>query len=277
MNHLNIRKIIKEALNEDLFAGDITSESIFDKDFEVSGTFIAKDHGIIAGLPVIIEVFKELSSGIVCSPLVSDGTLVIPGTKIATIIGPVKPILAGERVALNFIQHLSGIATYTYEIVQLVKDYPVKIVDTRKTTPGLRALQKYAVRQGGGFNHRFNLSDAVLIKDNHIAACGSITEAINRCRKYIPHTMRIEVEVETEEQVKEALAAKADIIMLDNMDPAQMKKMVELIDHQAIVEASGNVNKNNIVAIAASGVDIISIGALTHSVKALDISLDVLI
>ncbi|HOP74038.1 MAG TPA: carboxylating nicotinate-nucleotide diphosphorylase [Bacillota bacterium] len=273
MNTLLLKEIIRYAINEDSGYGDITSEAIFDKNFEISGTFIAKADGIIAGLPVVSAVFDEIDPRIVFSPLISDGTPVSPGMKIATVQGPVKPILAGERIALNFLQRLSGIATYTSSLAKLIKDYPAKIVDTRKTTPGLRMLEKYAVRQGGGHNHRFNLSDAVLIKDNHIAACGSITKAIERCRAYIPHTMRIEVEVENETQVREALAAKADIIMLDNMTPAEMKRMVELINGQAIVEASGNVNEKNIVEIAATGVDIISIGSLTHSVRALDISL----
>lgn len=273
MNTLLLKEIIRYAINEDSGYGDITSEAIFDKNFEISGTFIAKADGIIAGLPVVSAVFDEIDPRIVFSPLISDGTPVSPGMKIATVQGPVKPILAGERIALNFLQRLSGIATYTSSLAKLIKDYPAKIVDTRKTTPGLRMLEKYAVRQGGGHNHRFNLSDAVLIKDNHIAACGSITKAIERCRAYIPHTMRIEVEVENETQVREALAAKADIIMLDNMTPAEMKRMVELINGQAIVEASGNVNETNIVEIAATGVDIISVGSLTHSVRALDISL----
>ncbi len=273
MNALLLKEIIRNAINEDSGYGDITSEAIFDKDFEISGMFIAKADGVIAGLPVVSAVFEEIDPRIVCSPLITDGTSVTRGTKIATVKGPVKPILAGERIALNFLQRLSGIATYTASLVKLIQDYPAKVVDTRKTTPGLRMLEKYAVRQGGGHNHRFNLSDAVLIKDNHIAACGSITKAIERCRAYIPHTMRIEVEVENEAQVREALAAKADIIMLDNMSPAEMKRMVELINGQAIVEASGNVNETNIVEIAATGVDIISVGSLTHSVRALDISL----
>lgn len=275
MNPLLLKPIVQNALIEDTTYGDITSEAIFDKDFEVSGVFVAKSAGIIAGLPVIIAVFQELNPRIVCSPLVADGAAVSESVKIATIKGPVKPILAGERVALNFLQRLSGIATYTANLLHLTEGYPARIVDTRKTTPGLRMLEKYAVRQGGGHNHRFNLNDAVLIKDNHIAACGSITEAVRRCRAYISHTMRIEVETETEDQVKEALEAKADIIMLDNMPLADMKRMVEWIAGRALVEASGNVNEATIREIAATGVDIISVGALTHSVKALDISLDI--
>jgi len=273
MNPLLITKIIQEALKEDLFAGDVTSEAIFDRDFEISGVFIAKSDGVIAGLPVIIEVFRQLNKEVICAPLITDGTRVAAGTKIATVTGPVKPILAGERTALNFLQRLSGIAGYTARLVELIKDYPARVVDTRKTAPGLRFLEKYAVRQGGGRNHRFNLGDAILIKDNHISACGSITEAVRRCREYAPHTMTIEVETETEAQVREALTAKADIIMLDNMEPPEMKRMVKLINHHALVEASGKIDEANIIEIAAAGVDIISAGALTHSVKALDISL----
>ena len=275
MNKLSISQIIKAALLEDITYGDLTSEAIFDKDFDVSGTFIAKADGVIAGLPLVSAVFKEIDSRVVCSPLVADGTKVTSGTKIATIKGPIKPILSGERVALNFIQHLSGVATYTARMVVLVEEYHAKIVDTRKTTPGLRILEKYAVRKGGGRNHRFNLSDGVLIKDNHISACGSITEAIARCRAYAPHTTRIEVETENEAQVQEALAAGADIIMLDNMSPSEMKQMVELIAGRAITEASGGISDANITEVAAAGVDIISIGALTHSVRALDISLEI--
>jgi nicotinate-nucleotide pyrophosphorylase (carboxylating) len=206
-----------------------------------------------------------------------DGDSVSSGTEIAKVTGPVKSILAGERVALNFLQHLSGIATKTARLVKLVEGFPVKVADTRKTTPGLRVLEKYAVLQGGGHNHRFNLADAVLIKDNHIAACGSILEAIRRAREAIPHTMKIEIEVENESQVNEALEAKADIIMLDNMTPAQMTDMVRLINGRAIVEASGNIDESTIKEVAAAGVDVISSGAITHSVNALDISLDILI
>lgn len=275
MNPLLLKQIVQNALIEDATYGDITSEAIFDKDFEISGVFMAKSAGIVAGLPVIAAVFQELNPRIVCSPLVGDGAAVGEGVKIATVKGPVKPILTGERVALNFLQRLSGIATATHTLLQLIADYPARIVDTRKTTPGLRMLEKYAIRQGGGHNHRFNLNDAVLIKDNHIAACGSITEAVRRCRDYIPHTMRIEVEAENEAQVQEALTAGADIIMLDNMSCPEMQRMVEWIAGRALVEASGNVNTATIRDIAATGVDIISVGGLTHSVKALDISLDI--
>jgi nicotinate-nucleotide pyrophosphorylase (carboxylating) len=275
MNRLIITKIVNNALNEDIFSGDITSETIFTADLPARANFIAKAPGIIAGFPVVQEIFHQLDPKVVCYAKLPEGSPVEKGDIIGEVNGSIKAILSGERVALNFLQRLSGIATQTANLVKLVADYPVRIVDTRKTTPGLRILEKYAVRQGGGFNHRFNLADAILIKDNHIAACGSLTEAVRRVRQQIPHTMRIEVEVETEAQVTEALAAQADIIMLDNMSPAAMTRMVKLIDHRAIVEASGMITEITVKDVAATGVDIISVGAITHSVKALDISLEV--
>lgn len=275
MNRFILEKIVKGALLEDLQQGDITSEAIFDKDFMAEAVFMAKAGGILAGLPVVSEVFHQLNRDMICLKSLSDGAEVSPGTEIAIWHGPIRSILAGERVALNFLQRLSGIATQTARLVNLKGDLPAKIVDTRKTTPGLRMLEKYAVRMGGGCNHRFNLADAVLIKDNHIEACGSIAEAVRRAKDYIPHTMTIEVEVETKAQVEEALAAGADIIMLDNMPAPEMRAMVELINQRALVEASGNVDEHTIKEIAATGVDIISVGAITHSVRALDISLDV--
>jgi len=277
MNPILIKEIVKQALEEDLGIGDLTSDSIFKEDFNTNAVFRAKSSGVIAGLPIAVEVFQLLDPGINFTAFVTDGVVVSSGAEIAKVTGPIKSILAGERVALNFLQHLSGIATKTAGLVKLVEEFPVKVVDTRKTTPGLRILEKYAVLQGGGHNHRFNLADAVLIKDNHIKACGSILEAVKRAREGIPHTMKIEIEVENETQVKEALAAKVDIIMLDNMTPAQMAVMVRLINGRAIVEASGNIDESSIKAVAAAGVDIISSGAITHSVNALDISLDILI
>ena len=275
MNPLLIKKIVKQALEEDLGTGDITSESIFIENFHTNAVFLVKSPGVVAGLPVAAEVFRLLHPEINFTTLVTDGVNVPPSAEIAKVTGPVKSILAGERVALNFLQRLSGIATKTARLVKLVEDFPVKVVDTRKTTPGLRLLEKYAVLQGGGHNHRFNLADAVLIKDNHIAACGSILEAIKRAREAVPHTMKIEIEVENETQVNEALEARADIIMLDNMTPVQMAAMVKLINGKAIVEASGNIDESTIREVAAAGVDIISSGAITHSVNALDISLDI--
>lgn len=275
MNPFIIKETVKRALEEDLGIGDITSDSVLSENFNTSAIFLVKSPGIIAGLPVVTEVWHQLDPGLIFTTEVKDGAFVSTGTEIAKISGPVKSILAGERVALNFLQRLSGIATKTARLVKLVEGFPVKVVDTRKTTPGLRILEKYAVLQGGGHNHRFNLADAVLIKDNHIAACGSILEAVKRARAAVPHTMTIEVEVENEMQTREALEAKADIIMLDNMTPEQMTAMVRLINGKAIVEASGNINESTIKEVAATGVNIISVGAITHSVTALDISLDI--
>jgi len=203
-----------------------------------------------------------------------DGTAAQPGEVMLTIAGPVVDLLKAERTALNLLQRLCGIATITRRFVDAVKPHPARITDTRKTTPGLRLLEKYAVMVGGGFNHRFNLTDGVLIKDNHIAACGSITEAVSRARKKIPHTIRIEVETDTLEQVTECLACGVDIIMLDNMDLETMGRAVEMIDHTCLVEASGGVNLTTVAGIAGTGVDIISVGALTHSAPACDIGMD---
>jgi nicotinate-nucleotide pyrophosphorylase (carboxylating) len=275
MNRLILAEIVKNALNEDIFSGDITSEAIFTNVIQCRANFSAKNPGVIAGFPVVQEVFRQLDPKVVCYAKLPEGSRIQTGEIIGEVTGSIQAILNGERVALNFLQRLSGIATQTANLVNLIADYPARIVDTRKTTPGLRILEKYAVRQGGGFNHRFNLADAVLIKDNHIAACGSITEAVNRVRQRVPHTMRIEVEVETEAQVREALAAQADIIMLDNMDPTEMTRMVTVIDHRALVEASGTINETTVKEVAATGVDLISVGAITHSVKALDISLEI--
>ncbi len=277
MNHILLEKIVRQALSEDIGTGDITSEVLFPASHRKisQAEFLAKAEGVIAGLTVAAEVYRQVDPSVVFTVLVAEGTAVTPGTVIATVQGPIQALLTGERVALNFLQRLSGIASKTARLTQQLSGLAVRLVDTRKTTPGLRMLEKYAVRQGGGFNHRYNLSDAVLIKDNHIAACGSITAAVQRARRAIPHTMTIEVEVESEAQVHEALTAGADIIMLDNMSPEQMAAMVQLINHQAVVEASGNVDEHNIRAVAESGIDIISSGAITHSVSALDISLDI--
>ena len=280
MNRLILEKIVRNALIEDIQHGDITSEAIFTDNFTVQGTFIAEVPGVIAGFPVVAEIYRQLDPAIQCACLIPDGNMVNPGAKIIQLTGPVKPVLAGERVALNFIRRLSGIASQTARMVLLTTGARAKIVDTRKTTPGLRMLEKYAVRQGGGINHRFNLADAVLIKDNHIAACGSITTAVKQARNYISHTMTIEVEVETEAQVQEALTAGADIILLDNMPPQEMARMVKLIrshpeNRDVIIEASGNIDESNVHEVAVTGVDVISSGAITHSAKALDITLQV--
>ncbi|MDS1029140.1 carboxylating nicotinate-nucleotide diphosphorylase [Bacillota bacterium LX-D] len=273
MNWFLIDEKIKAWLNEDLHNGDLTTDYLIDDSVQVKGNFIAKEAGVIAGLEVMGRVFQILDPNIVLENLISEGSSVDKGDLIAKIAGPARSILKGERLALNILQRLSGIASQTAQYVRLLEGLQTRVVDTRKTIPGLRYLEKYAVRVGGGFNHRFNLSDGVLIKDNHIKACGGITTAVQRAKERIPHTGKVEVEVETLSQLEEALAAKADIIMLDNMDIPTMKRAVELTQGQAILEASGNISLANLRAVAETGVDIISVGALTHSVKALDISL----
>lgn len=274
LNRFWLSELVSGALTEDIGAGDITTQVTVPADQKAIGVFVAKEHGIICGLPVLEEVFHSLDPSLVVTTWISEGTRINQGDVLAEVQGSARPILSGERVSLNLLQRLSGIATLTRTMVDQISDLPVRIVDTRKTIPGLRFLEKYAVRIGGGHNHRFSLADAVLIKDNHIIAAGGIAQAVQLAREYIPHTMTIEVEVESEIQVKEALSAGADIIMLDNMSPEMMRHMVKLIGGQALVEASGNINKETIRHCAETGVDIISVGALTHSAPALDISLD---
>jgi nicotinate-nucleotide pyrophosphorylase (carboxylating) len=268
-----IDEIISKALFEDIGTGDITTLSTIPAEQRIRGRFIAKEPGVICGLEVIKKVFEKMDKEIMLTFEVNDGSRVNAGDIIAKIEGPAVGILTGERVALNFLQRLSGIATKTAHTVEVVKDTKARITDTRKTTPGLRILEKYAVRTGGGANHRFNLSDGILIKDNHIKAAGSITNAVTAARSNAPHTLKIEVEVESMAQIDEALEAGADIIMLDNMDLDAMKAAVEKIAGHALVEASGNMGDKDLQAVAATGVDLISIGALTHTVKAMDISL----
>jgi len=268
-----VENAVKAALSEDIGTGDITTLSIIPDDLTASGNFIAKQDGVICGMDVVRAVFAAVDSRTTFTPDVRDGGRVNKGDIIATVSGFAVSLLSAERVALNFLQHLSGIATYTAQCVEQVAGTKAKIVDTRKTTPGLRVFEKYAVKTGGGSNHRFNLADGVLIKDNHIKAAGSITAAVNAARENAPHTLKIEVEVENEEMLREALNVKADIIMLDNMSDAQMQEAVTLIAGRALTEASGNMERRDLRAVAATGVDIISLGALTHSVKAMDISL----
>lgn len=273
LNMSYIDHIIQVAFEEDINYFDITTDTLIDDEQISIGQFIAKEDGIIVGLFIAERVFKSLDKQLEWNMSVKEATYVKKGTLIGTIKGKTKAILKAERTALNLMQRLSGIATMTYHMVQAVEGTKARIVDTRKTTVGLRPLEKYAVRVGGGFNHRFNLSDAVMIKDNHIQAVGTIKEAVLRARNNIPHTMKIEVEVEDLEQLNEALEAKADIIMLDNMSIQMMKEAVSIINGRAILEASGNVSIETVRDIAVTGVDVISCGALTHSVKALDISL----
>lgn len=273
MDLLSLQQDINHFLQEDLGTGDVTSQAIFAADAPGLATFTAKGTFICAGMAVAAQVFKSRIAGLRYTA-VSDGALVTAGDEIFSCQGPVLQLLQAERVALNLVQRLCGIATLTNAFVKKIEGLPAQITDTRKTTPGLRVLEKYAVRVGGGRNHRFNLADGILIKDNHIAACGSISEAVKRVRSHAPHTLKIEVETENIHQVEECLAAQVDIIMLDNMPPALMREAVQRINHRAIVEASGGVTLENVREIAETGVDIISIGALTHSAPASDISME---
>ena len=270
-----LRSIIGQFLKEDVGRGDLTSESIFQNNEMGRARLVARDAFVVAGVEsVAAEVFKVQNAAVLVENPVADGTRVDPDTSLLTVSGLVVDLLKAERVALNLLQRLSGIATLTARFVEKVQGFPVRITDTRKTTPGLRVLEKYAVRVGGGKNHRFNLTDGVLIKDNHIAACGSIKSAVKKVRGNVPHTIRIEVETDTLAQVDECLECGVDIIMLDNMSPAMMSEAVVKIDGRALVEASGGVNLDTVTAIAGSGVDIVSIGALTHSALSCDIGMD---
>lgn len=273
MNYIGLEKFLRDALYEDIGTGDITTLSCVPEDEISHGAFRAKQDGIICGLDILSAVFNILDERVTVTPLVSDGDPVKKGDIIAQIDGPSRSVLSGERVALNLIQHMSGIATAAKKASDAVSGTKAVIVDTRKTTPGLRVLEKYAVKTGGCRNHRFNLSDGVLIKDNHIVAAGGIRQAIDAVRKSAPHTLKIEIEAETLEQVKECLDAGADIIMLDNMGVPEMAEAVRMIDGKALTEASGNMGERDLSEVADTGVDFISIGALTHSVAALDISL----
>ena len=268
-----LNKIIDTALSEDLNTGDITTMSTIPVDKIISGKFIAKSEGIICGVDIAKAVFAYIDKDIVLQNNFSDGDIIKKGDIVATINGRAVSVLLGERLSLNLMQRLSGIATKTSEAVKKVYGFPVKILDTRKTTPGLRVLEKYAIRTGGGHNHRYTLSDGILIKDNHIKAAGGIKKAVELARDFAPHTLKIEVEVETMDQVKEALETGAEIIMLDNMSYEAMSEAVSFINKKALVEASGNMDEKDLVKVAMTGVDFISIGALTNYVKPLDISL----
>ena len=265
---------LQQFLEEDIGLGDITTDSVFGPRQEGLAVFVAKEEFVTAGIDEIAPlVFTTRNPRIVCTPLIEDGETALPGKQIFSAQGPVRDLLSAERLALNLVQRLSGIATLTAAFVHEVEGLPVRILDTRKTTPGLRVLEKYAVRVGGGHNHRFSLADGILLKDNHIAACGSIAQAVRILRDKAPHTLKIEVETENLTQVEECLACGVEIIMLDNMAPALMRQAVTMIDGRALVEASGGVNLANVREIAETGVDLISVGALTHSAKAVDISM----
>jgi len=273
LDYLLVDDIILRALKEDMPMGDITTESTVPEDETSCARLIAKEYMVVAGLEVFCRVFSLLDRNIYIERYVNDGDKVKTGTVILRISGNSRAMLKAERTALNLLQRMSGIATATRKYVDILEGTNAKIVDTRKTVPGLRYLDKMAVRIGGGTNHRFNLSDGVLIKDNHIKASGGITAAVKKAKERVPHTIKIEVETETMEQVKEALVAGADIIMLDNMKPEDMKEAVAYINGRALTEASGNITADNLAAVAKTGVDLISSGSLTHSVKAADISL----
>ncbi|MGI6452600.1 MAG: carboxylating nicotinate-nucleotide diphosphorylase [Syntrophomonadaceae bacterium] len=272
MTFWQLDELVRTALQEDIGHADITTASLIPKEQYAKGIFIAKDSGIIAGLEVCERVFKNLDNQVEFRSNIDDGDQVDCGSEIAVVKGPTRVLLTGERVALNFLQRLSGIATKTRSLVETIKYYKAELVDTRKTTPGLRYLEKYAVNVGGARNHRFGLYDGILIKDNHIKAVGSIQKAVSTVRQRVPHTFKIEIEVENLDQLEEAIEARADIILLDNMDLETLKNAVDLAQGQAFLEASGGINECNILEVAKTGVDFISMGALTHSVKSLDIS-----
>ncbi|HUX47210.1 MAG TPA: carboxylating nicotinate-nucleotide diphosphorylase [Desulfosporosinus sp.] len=267
------QELIDRALKEDIGAGDLSTR-ILPEDLTGVAKLYAKQKGVIAGLWLVEQVFQRVDPRIQVHRLLKDGDEVNVGGVVLEISGPISSILQGERTALNFLQHLSGIATATKRAVDQVAGLSVNIVDTRKTLPGWRALQKYAVRVGGGQNHRFGLYDAVMLKDNHLAAVGGLTEAVKRIKAQVGHMTKIEVECESIKQVKEAVTCGVDVIMLDNMDLVEMREAVQYIDQRAIVEASGGMQEERLREVAETGVDVISIGALTHSVQALDFSLD---
>lgn len=272
INFLVVDKIIKDALIEDIPVEDISTNAVISENSNSTIDLICKEEGIIAGLKVFEIVFKILGD-VEVFLLKNDGDKVYPKDKIAYLKGNTRNILLGERVALNLLQRMSGIATLTNKFVKEIEHTNAKLLDTRKTTPNLKVLEKYAVKVGGGHNHRFNLSDGVMLKDNHIAAAGGITNAVKLCRANSSFVRKIEVETETLEMVKDALDAKADIIMLDNMDLDTAKEAIKMIGDKATIEFSGNVRLENIKSIAEIGVDYISVGALTHSVKNLDLSM----
>jgi nicotinate-nucleotide pyrophosphorylase (carboxylating) len=274
----SIKSTIERALVEDLGPGDITTDSLIPPDIRGMGTVLSKATGVIAGLDVALEVFRQTNPAVKTRVLMADGSEVAPGDMVAEVEGSIAGILKGERVALNFLQHLSGIATETSRYVKAVQGTRARILDTRKTVPGLREMEKYAVRVGGGHNHRYNLADGILIKDNHIAALRaqelSMEDIVRRARENAPHTLLIEVEVETVDEVQEAMNARADAILLDNMSLEEMRRAVTLVQGRCLTEASGGINLETVKAVAETGVDLISVGSLTHSVRALDISLD---
>ena len=270
---LQADKLIRMALEEDITSEDVSTNAVMPTNVKGTVELIAKEDGVIAGMDVYARVFKLLDESMEIEMFCQDGDEVKKGDLMAKVTGDIRVLLSGERVALNYLQRMSGIATYTRSVVKLLEGSGVTLLDTRKTTPNCRVFEKYAVRVGGGCNHRYNLSDGVLLKDNHIGAAGSITKAIQMAKAYAPFVRKIEIETETLEQVAEAVEAGADIIMLDNMTPEVMKQAVALIDGRAQTECSGNITKENIARIREIGVDFVSSGALTHSAPILDISM----
>ena len=270
---INADELIKMALKEDITSEDVSTNAVMSEAVEGVVQLIAKQDGVICGLPVFERTFKILDDKTQVNFKVKDGDKVKSGQLLAELKGDIRVLLSGERTALNFLQRMSGIATYTSEIVKLLKGSKTRLLDTRKTTPNMRLFEKYAVKVGGGENHRYNLSDGILLKDNHINAAGGVKKAVELARKYSPFVRKIEVEVENLDMCREALEAGADIIMLDNMSVEDMKKAVELIDGRAITECSGNITKDNVSKIISCGVDYVSCGALTHSAPILDLSL----
>ena len=270
---LNADDLILMALKEDISSEDVTTNAVMRDAEQGRADLICKQDGVIAGLPVFQRVFELLDDKIQVKMYYKDGDDVKKGDLLAEVTGDIRAILSGERTALNFLQRMSGIATYTRSVAKLLEGSGIKLLDTRKTTPNMRIFEKYAVKTGGGYNHRYNLSDGVLIKDNHIGAAGGVTQAVRMAREYAPFVRKIEVEVENLDMVREAVDAGADIIMLDNMSHEDMKRAVELIAGRAETECSGNITKENIAKMADIGVDYVSSGALTHSAPILDVSL----
>ncbi len=276
LHRLIIEPLVRNALLEDIgLAGDITTDACVPEGTQATAQLVGRLPGIIAGLDLAAVAFQLVEPGLRFTAERTDGTRVAPGQVIAQIAGPARGILTAERVALNFLSHLSGIATATRDISDTIAHTKCRVVCTRKTTPGLRAVEKYAIRCGGGANHRFGLDDAILIKDNHIAIAGGIRQALARARAHAGHLVKIEVEVDTLSQLEEAMKAKVDAVLLDNMPPAQLREAVKVVKGRAITEASGRITPDNAAQIAESGVDLISVGWLTHSSQTLDIGLDI--
>ena len=277
MNEITMKmqadQLIRMALQEDITSEDVSTNAVMPTATKGTVDLIAKEDGVVAGLEIYARVFTILDEKTEIDLHCKDGDEVKKGALMATVTGDIRVLLSGERVALNYLQRMSGIATYTRQVAKLLEGSNVTLLDTRKTTPNCRVFEKYAVRVGGGHNHRYNLSDGVLLKDNHIGAAGSVAKAVKMAKAYAPFVRKIEIEVETLDQVKEAVEAGADIIMLDNMTPEVMKQAVELIDGRAQTECSGNITKENIQKIREIGVDFVSSGALTHSAPILDISM----